>query len=138
MNIITHQGIVENINGSHIFVRIIQTSACSGCSVKGHCSSAETKEKVIEVTDSSSSYQVGDCVTIVGKTSVGMLAVFLAFVAPLLLLVLTLFLLENTMDNQLLAPLMALAVLVPYYWILSLNKTRLKQRLSFTIKPINN
>lgn len=53
-NIITHQGIVENISGSQVFVRIIQTSACSTCSVKGHCSSADSKEKVIEVTDTSS------------------------------------------------------------------------------------
>lgn len=78
-NIITHQGIVENISGSQVFVRIIQTSACSTCSVKGHCSSADSKEKVIEVADTSSAWKIGDEVTIIGATSMGMQAVLLAF-----------------------------------------------------------
>ena len=60
-NTIKHQGIVENINGSHLQVRIIQTSECASCSIKGHCSSADTKEKLIDVTDDNvSSYQPGD------------------------------------------------------------------------------
>ena len=53
-NTIKHQGIVENINGSHLQVRIIQTSACASCSVKGHCTSADTKEKLVDVADATS------------------------------------------------------------------------------------
>ena len=113
-NIITHQGIVENISGSQVSVRIIQTSACSTCSVKGHCSSADSKEKVIEIT------------------------VFLAFVIPLFLLILGLFVFKTVLHSELYGALAALAVLVPYYYIIWLNRTRLKQKFSFTIKPINN
>ena len=60
-NTIKHQGIVENINGSHLQVRIIQTSACASCSVKGHCTSADTKEQLVDVADANAaSYQPGD------------------------------------------------------------------------------
>lgn len=45
---IKHLGIVESINGSYLKVRIVQTSACSACSIKGHCSAAESKEKLID------------------------------------------------------------------------------------------
>lgn len=137
-NIITHQGIVENISGSQVSVRIIQTSACSTCSVKGHCSSADSKEKVIEITDTSSVWKVGDEVTIIGATSMGMQAVFLAFVIPLFLLILGLFVFKTVLHNELYGALAALSVLVPYYYIIWLNRTRLKQKFSFTIKPINN
>ena len=66
-NTIRHQGIVENINGSHLKVRIVQTSACASCSVKGHCTSADTKEKLIDVTDiNAASNQAGDRVWVVG------------------------------------------------------------------------
>ena len=34
-NTIKHLGIVENIQGSHLSVRIVQTSACAACSAKG-------------------------------------------------------------------------------------------------------
>ena len=137
-NIITHLGIVENISGSQVSVRIIQTSACSTCSVKGHCSSADSKEKVIEITDTSSVWKVGDEVTIIGATSMGMQAVFLAFVIPLFLLILGLFVFKTVLHSELYGALAALAELVPYYYIIWLNINRLKKQISFTIKPIYN
>ena len=50
-NTIKHLGIVENIQGSHLSVRIVQTSACAACSAKGHCSSADSKDKIIDIID---------------------------------------------------------------------------------------
>ena len=134
-NTIKHLGIVENIQGSHLSVRIVQTSACAACSAKGHCSSADSKDKIIDIIDTAaSSYQVGEKVMVVGETSMGMMAVVLAFV----LLIFSLFLLMALIENELYAALLSLAVLIPYYFVLWLNKTRLKQQFSFTIKPINN
>lgn len=138
-NTITHLGIVESIRGSHLSVRIVQTSACAACSVKGHCSSADSKDKIIDIMDAeASSYQVGEQVRIVGEMSMGLMAVALAFIFPFILLVVSLFLFTAWIENELYAALLSLAVLVPYYLILWLNKTRLKQKFSFTIKPINN
>lgn len=138
-NTIKHLGIVENIQGSHLSVRIVQTSACAACSVKGHCSSADSKDEIIDIIDTAAaSYQVGENVMVVGETSMGMQAVALAFIIPFVLLIFTLFLFMALIENELYAALLSLAVLVPYYYILWLNKTRLKQKFSFTIKPINN
>ena len=138
-NTIKHLGIVENIQGSHLSVRIVQTSACAACSVKGPCSSADSKDKIIDIIDTAAaSYQVGENVMVVGETSMGMQAVALAFIIPFVLLIFTLFLFMALIENELYAALLSLAVLVPYYYILWLNKTRLKQKFSFTIKPINN
>ena len=91
-DIIKHRGIVENIEGSHVRVRIVQTSACSACSVKGHCNASESKEKLIDVFDmKASSYRIGEEVMIYGTTSMGMQAVLLAFGIPFLVLLITLF-----------------------------------------------
>jgi sigma-E factor negative regulatory protein RseC len=138
-NTIKHLGIVESIQGSHLSVRIVQTSACAACSAKGHCSSADSKDKIIDIIDTAaSSYQVGEKVMVVGETSMGMMAVVLAFIIPFVLLIFSLFLFMSLIGNELYAALLSLTVLVPYYFILWLNKTRLKQKFSFTIKPINN
>ncbi len=138
-NTIKHLGIVENIQGAHLSVRIIQTSACAACSAKGHCSSADSKDKIIDITDTeAASFQIGERVMVVGEMSMGMKAVALAFILPFLLLIVALFAFMAAMDNELFAALLSLAVLVPYYFVLWLNKTRLKQQFSFTIKPINN
>ena len=138
-NTIKHQGIVENIQGSHLSVRIVQTSACAACSAKGHCSSADSKDKIIDIIDTAaSSYRVGEKVMVIGETSMGMMAVVLAFIIPFVLLIFSLFLFMALMENELYSALLSLAILIPYYFILWLNKTRLKQKFSFTIKPINN
>ena len=99
-NTIKHLGIVENIQGSHLSVRIVQTSACAACIVKGHCSSADSKDKIIDIIDTAAaSYQVGENVMVVGETSMGMQAVALAFIIPFVLLIFTLFFFMALIDN---------------------------------------
>lgn len=137
-NTIKHQGIVENINGSHLQVRIIQTSACASCSIKGHCSSADTKEKLIDVTDDNvSSYQPGDRVWVIGELSMGAMAVLLAFILPFLVLIFSLFIFMAIWNDELGSALCSLALLIPYYYILWLNKSRMGKKFSFSVRPMN-
>ncbi len=132
---IKHQGIVENINGSHLQVRIVQTSACASCSIKGHCTSADTKEKLIDVTDiHADAYRPGDNVWVVGTLSMGMQAVLLAFVLPLVLLVVALFVLIDAWNDELMAVGGAALLMAAYYFILWLNRNKLKKRFSFTVQ----
>lgn len=137
---IKHRGIVENINGSHIQVRILQTSACSACSVKGHCHASESKEKLIDVFDSkASSYRKGEEVMLCGATSMGMQAVFWAFGVPFLVLLITLFVAMRLTDgDELQSALIALLALLPYYLIIYICRNKLSKKFSFTIEPIKN
>lgn len=137
-NTIKHQGIVENINGSHLQVRIIQTSACASCSIKGHCSSADTKEKLVDVTnDGETAYQPGDRVWVIGELSMGVMAVLFAFVLPFFVLIFSLFIFMAIWNDELSSALCSLALLIPYYYILWLNKSRLGKKFSFSVKPMN-
>ena len=121
-NTIKHQGIVENINGSHLQVRIIQTSACASCSVKGHCTSADTKEKLVDVADANAaSYQPGDRVWVTGELSMGVMAVLFAFIFPFLILIISLFVFMAIWNDELRSALCSLALLIPYYYEI-LNK----------------
>lgn len=137
-DIIKHRGIVENIDGSHIQVRIIQTSACSACSAKGHCNASESKEKLIDVYDTkASSYQKGEEVMLYGTTSMGMQAVLLAFGVPFLVLLITLFVAIRLTDgNELKSALIALLALIPYYLIIYVCRNKLSKKFSFTLEPI--
>ena len=136
---IKHQGIVENIDGAHLQVRIVQTSACAACSIKGHCSSADSKEKLIDVNDPASAQicRPGDRVWVTGQLSMGYMAVLLAFVVPFVLLVVALFVFMALWKHELYTALSSLLLLIPYYFILWLNRTRLGKKFSFTIQPMN-
>ena len=77
-DIIKHRGIVEKVEGAHVVVRIVQTSACAACSAKGLCNASESKEKQIDVYEVNAPYRVGEEVMVCGTTSMGMRAVVLA------------------------------------------------------------
>ena len=135
-NTIQHQGIVESIDGAHIRVRILQTTACSSCTAKGYCSSSESKEKLIEVVAQINTYEVGDTVMLEGQTSMGLKAVLLAFVIPFLWVIFFLFLFMNYVNNELYSAILSLVSLVPYYMVLWMFRNKLKHEFTFKIKPI--
>ena len=134
-DIIKHRGIVEKIDGSHVVVRIVQTSACSACSAKGLCNASESKEKQIDVYEMNPAYRIGEEVVLCGSTSMGMKAVFLAFGIPVLLLLAALFVTMRMTDGDaLLAAIVALLAVVPYYVVLYLMKDKMNKTFSFVIE----
>lgn len=137
---IKHLGIVENINGSRLKVKIVQSSACSACSVKEHCSASETKEKIIDVYNKNNvPCQVGERVMIVGTTSMGMKAVLLAFVLPFIVLLLALIIsLKLTGGDEAVSALVSLGTLVPYYLIIYICRNRLSRSFMFILESIYN
>ena len=138
-DIIKHRGFVENINGSHIQVRIVQTSACSACSGKGHCNASESKDKLIDVYENhSAEYYIGQNVMVHGTTSMGMQAVLLAFGVPFLVLFIALYATLQITGDELTAALAGLLALFPYYLIIYMCRGKLSRKFFFTIEPINN
>ena len=134
-DIIKHRGIVEKVEGAHVVVRIVQTSACAACSAKGLCNASESKEKQIDVYEVNASYRVGEEVVLIGSTSMGMRAVALAFGVPVLLLILALFVTMRVTDGDaLVSSLVALLAVVPYYLVIYFMKDKLNKTFSFTIE----
>ena len=134
-DIIKHRGIVEKVEGSHVVVRIVQTSACAACSAKGLCNASESKEKQIDVYEVNASYRIGEEVVLCGTTSMGMRAVFLAFDIPMLLLLVALFVTMRVTDGDaLVSSLVALFAVVPYYLVIYFMKDKLNKTFSFAIE----
>ncbi|MCI5580646.1 MAG: SoxR reducing system RseC family protein [Phocaeicola plebeius] len=136
VNKIKHLGIVENIDGLRLKVRIVQSSACSACSVRGHCSASEQKEKLIDVYNVDRvACEIGERVMVVGATSMGMKAVLLAFVLPFVLVVVTLFVVMRISDgNEVVSALAGLGILLPFYLIIYMCKGRLGRTFFFTLE----
>lgn len=132
--LIEHAGVIHQINGEHIRVQILQESACSSCHAKGACSAADMKDKFVDIESDGSDYKVGEQVTLYGQSSMGLFAVLLAFVIPFLIILLTLFILKNYIDNEAISGSIALGTLLPYFIILSFFNSRLKSKLKFQIK----
>lgn len=132
---IEHQGVISNISGNTISVKILQQSACSTCHAKGACMAADSKEKVVDVVDGSGRYKINDLVTIEGKESMGYKAVLWAFVIPLFIIILMLIVTTsvwNFAETQ--AALSSIIALAPYYALLYVLRNKMAKTFKFTIK----
>ena len=134
-NKIKHSGIVDQVEDGCVRVRILQSSACSGCKVASHCNAAETKEKLVEVMGAdANSYRVGDHVVVSTDTAVGFRGSLYGYLLPLVVMVVTLVAVVATTHSEGAAALSALGVRIPYYIILYFFRGKLKNKLQFAIE----
>lgn len=134
---IHHRGIIERIEGDIVYVRIVQQSACAGCHAQAMCSAADRKDKIIEVPDRSGTFRIGEEVSIEGRSSMGLQAVFLAFVVPLILILGAIVMGTQWQWGETASGLTGLILLFVYYGILYLLRDKLKRRFIFTLKKLN-
>lgn len=135
---IEHTGIIEKITGNRITVRILQESACSACHAKGACMAADSKEKIVDITDNSGKFLPNEHVIIEGKESMGYKAILWAFVIPLLILIAVLILTTSVWQmSEFEAAILAIISLTPYYIILYILRHKMAKTFTFTIKKTN-
>ena len=135
---IEHEGFIDSINGNQFTIRITQNSACSECHAKGACMAADTKEKMVEVVDDSGMFKLNERVMLLGKTSIGYKAILWAFLIPLILMISVVVVATSFWNiSELQAALMSLLTLVPYYGFLYMARSKMGEKLAFTIKKLN-
>lgn len=130
---IEHTGIVTHIDSKIVQVSIIQKAACSDCHAKGSCTASETDEKIIDVANNGDHFSVGEKVVLTGQSSMGFLAVLLAFIIPFILILISLLVLRLFTDNEAISGSVSLSLLIPYYIILSQFNNKLKTKFQFQI-----
>lgn len=135
---IEHEGIIRSINGNQFTILISQNSACSECHAKSACMAADTKEKMINVVDNSGQFKLNEQVMLSGKTSIGYKAIWWAFVIPLILII-TVIIASTSIwhTSELHAALLSMTALFPYYIFLYIVRSKMGEKLAFTIKKLN-
>ena len=133
---VEQKGIVIKKQEDKLVVKIEQKSTCSSCHARGACTSLDKKDKEIEIkSKDTANYNIGDEVIITIITKLGMKAVFIAFVLPLILIVLALFLSIKIFSlSQSISALISLLVLSAYYFLLYKQNLFLSKQFNFTIK----
>ncbi|MBG0780725.1 MAG: SoxR reducing system RseC family protein [Bacteroidales bacterium] len=131
---VTHPGIVMQISGHVAEVMILAKSACTSCQVKGACNMSEMEEKRVFVElPPEHSFKSGQQVNVMMKQSLGNFAVFLGYILPFLVLLLTLIISISVGLGEGVAGLLALGILVPYYFVLYRLRNRLGRKFSFQL-----
>ena len=135
MESISHRGRIVKVTPEFTTVEIISSSACSACHASGICGMSEYTKKAIEVpTRACDSYEQGQEVNVVLKASMGHKAVWLAYVAPLCVLLAVLLGSLGLGAGELAAGLGAIGGVAVYYLFLWLFKDRLRNEYVFAIE----
>ena len=132
---VSHTGRVVSMTPQKTTVAITSQAACSSCHAAGLCGMSEYTEKAVEVpTDPYASYGVGDEVEVVLKASMGMKAVYLAYVLPLAILLAVILGLIALGVGEVVAGLSGIGAVGLYYLLLWLCRGRLQDEYIFAIK----
>ena len=138
-NIVSHKGTVTKVEDGRVYVNIQTASACASCHIKGSCNLSGTSPKVVEVTTDKKQYKPGDVVEVYFSESLGYRALFLGYVLPFIVLMVTLIGLLELTNNEAIAGLSAIGILIPYYIILYFRREKIRKTFSFQIqKPKDN
>jgi positive regulator of sigma E activity len=134
-NEVSHTGRITEIDPQFTTVEIISQSACGSCHAAGICGVSEYSRKAIQVpTDPNVARNIGDEVNVVLKQSMGMKAVWISYVIPLLILMILVLSLSALKVHELLTGLAAIAGVGLYYLIVFLFRDKLADEYVFYIK----
>lgn len=133
---IEHRGVVVEVNGKSVKVRIEQLSACAACHVKSLCMASDKSEKIVDAAVVAGNFSVGEEVVVVGHKQLGVVAVVLAYIVPFLLIVATLFFSSLFVDEEWIVGSLSLLVLAPYLVALRLMNNKIKAKFRFYVSKI--
>lgn len=134
--LIEHDGVVEDVSGNMLKVRIRTASACGSCQARQACPAADgPPEKIIDVGyRGTKQFSAGDPVIVILESAQGARAVLAGYVIPFLLVFGALVIGSFLFRSELFAGIAALAVLLPYYAVLYCLRGRMKQMFVFRLK----
>ena len=132
---IYHDGKIIEITPEFTSVEIISSSACSQCHAKGLCGFSDEESKVVMVpTSPYTERKVGDTVTLALKQTMGLKAVWISYVIPLIILMILVLSLSSVIDNEVWTGLAAIGGVALYYLVIWLLQDKLKNEFVFYIK----
>ncbi|ALJ05898.1 hypothetical protein APS56_12495 [Pseudalgibacter alginicilyticus] len=131
-NTFVHSGIISKIASNSVVVSLEQNVHCASCRAKAACGISESNTKEIEITNPTDSFKINENVNVVLKKTMGLKAVFWAYIFPFILMFCTL-LITSTFLEEWVAGLWSIFILIPYYTILYFLKNTFKSAFKMTI-----
>jgi sigma-E factor negative regulatory protein RseC len=130
---IEQKGVVAAISKGMITVNITTASACANCHAKKGCNFLNSETRHIMVQAGGYHFKVGESVRVLMKRSLGLKATLIAYIIPLLILVITLLTLSSLKLNELFVGLTTLLILVPYFLLVYRFRESLKNTFTFRL-----
>jgi sigma-E factor negative regulatory protein RseC len=137
MDKVEHEGVIKEKDHYRYKIAFTSYSACADCHAKGACTISDKKDKIVEIEAPQGNYHVGDRVNVVLEKNQGLKAVFYGYFLPFLIFLCCLFITTSLWQSEVTAGLLSLAILVPYYFILYLSRSKVDKKFTLTMYKLN-
>ena len=129
---ICQEGLIKEIKNGKLSVELSITSACATCHAKNFCISTDTQQRTVEASPlGREEFSVGEKVRISMKGSLGKKAVLLAYVLPCIVLLSSLIILQQFIDNEIIAIIATIGFVGLYYFVLWIFSKRISKEFIF-------
>lgn len=131
---IEHKGIVAFIGRDFVRVTITVNEACGGCAARKSCAMGQGEQREITIyTTSAAQYRIGEEVDIAARRTIGIMAVLLCYVAPLVVLIAALVIATLSGCSEGSTALIALGATALYFGTLALFHKHISRKVTFQI-----
>ena len=132
---VSHKGTVISVGQDRISVRIVSESACSACHAAGLCGASESKNKIVDVpVYGGQTYSVGQEVEVCLARKMGLKAVLLSYVIPLVILLILVLTLSSIGLGELVCGLASIGGVALYYLRLYFRRDSLAEGYVFYVR----
>ena len=132
---VSHKGKVVSVGKDTVSVQIVSESACSACHAAGLCGASESKKKIVDVpVYGDQAYSIGQEVEVCLARKLGLKAVLLSYVIPLVILLILVLTLSSIGLGELVCGLASIGGVALYYLILYFRRDSLAEGYVFYVR----
>ena len=132
---VSHKGKVVSVGKGKVSVQIVSESACSACHAAGLCGASESKKKIVDVpVYGDQAYSIGQEVEVCLARKMGLKAVLLSYVIPLVILLILVLTLSSIGLGELVCGLASIGGVALYYLILYFRRDSLAEGYVFYVR----
>ena len=132
---VSHKGTVISVGQDRSSVLLVSESACSACHAAGLCGASESKNKIVDVpVYGGQTYSVGQEVEVCLARKMGLKAVLLSYVIPLVILLILVLTLSSIGLGELVCGLASIGGVALYYLILYFRRDSLAEGYVFYVR----
>ena len=132
---VSHMGKVVSVGKDTVSLQIVSEFACSACQAAGLCGASESKKKIVDVpVYGDQAYSIGQEVEVCLARKMGLKAVLLSYVIPLVILLILVLSLSYIGFGELASGLVSIGGIAVYYLILYLCRNHLAEGYVFYIR----
>lgn len=136
-NEVSHDGVVQSVDGIEVTVKMTISSACAGCHAKGLCGVSESEDKVVVAKNFGAAHFVpGEKVRVELRQTLAAKAIIVCYLLPLVVLLVAFFLMYLVCSIEWVNVLASLSATALYFFFVWLFHEKIEKNVTFIVTKI--